>query len=58
MKVLGGSRKELSKYLRADGGRVVYQFTILPKLHEVASGGEVWVLIKGVCRHDLFTRNS
>jgi hypothetical protein len=38
MKVLGGSKKESSKYLRVEGGRVLYQFTIRVKLPEVASG--------------------
>jgi NMD protein affecting ribosome stability and mRNA decay len=38
MKVLGGSRKESSKYLRVKGGRVLYQFTIRVMLPEVASG--------------------
>lgn len=33
-----GSKKERYKYLRVDGGRVVYQFTIRAKLPEVASG--------------------
>jgi hypothetical protein len=32
MKVLGGSRKESSKYLRVQGGRVLHQFTIRVKL--------------------------
>ncbi len=38
MKVLGGSRKESSKYLRVVGGKVLYQFTIRVKLPEEASG--------------------
>jgi hypothetical protein len=38
MKVMEGSKKVRSKYLRGDGGRVVYQFTIRAKLPEVASG--------------------
>ena len=38
MKVLGGSRKESSKYLRVEGGRVLYQFTIRVKLPQEASG--------------------
>lgn len=38
MKVLGGSRKESSKYLRVQGGRVLYQFTIRVKLPQEASG--------------------
>jgi hypothetical protein len=28
MKVLEGSEKESSKYLRMEGGRVLYQFTV------------------------------
>ncbi len=38
MKVLGGSKKESSKYLRVEGGRVLYQFTIRVKLPQEASG--------------------
>ena len=40
MKVLDGSRKERSKYLMVEGGRVVYQFTIHAKLRG-GFGGEV-----------------
>ncbi|MCL7413105.1 MAG: 60S ribosomal export protein NMD3 [ANME-2 cluster archaeon] len=39
MDVLGGSRKESSKYLRVQGGRVLYRFTIRVKLPEKVSGG-------------------
>ena len=39
MKVLGGSKKESSKYLRVQGGRVLYQFTVRVKLPKEASGG-------------------
>ncbi|NOR47055.1 MAG: hypothetical protein GQ533_03275 [Methanosarcinaceae archaeon] len=39
-KVLEGSRKESSRYLRVKGGRVVYQFTICVKLPEVAFGSK------------------
>jgi hypothetical protein len=38
MKVLGGSKKDSSKYLRVQGGRVLYQFTIRVKLPEEALG--------------------
>ncbi|MBW6518857.1 MAG: 60S ribosomal export protein NMD3 [ANME-2 cluster archaeon] len=40
MKVLGGSRKESSKYLRVQGGRVLYRFTIRVKLPKENSGGK------------------
>lgn len=36
---LGGSRKESSKYLRVESGRVLYRFTIRVKLPKEASGG-------------------
>jgi len=32
MKVLGGSKKESTKYLRLQDGKVVYRFTIRVKL--------------------------
>ena len=44
MIVLGGSRKGSSKYLRVQGGRVLYQFTARVKLSKEVLGGEVWVL--------------
>jgi NMD protein affecting ribosome stability and mRNA decay len=40
MKVLGGSKKESSKYLRVDGGRVLYRFTVRIKLPDKASGAK------------------
>ncbi|MCL7415865.1 MAG: 60S ribosomal export protein NMD3 [ANME-2 cluster archaeon] len=40
MKVLGGSRKESSKYVRVQGGRVLYQFTIRVKLPDEVSGAK------------------
>lgn len=39
MRVLGGSRKESSKYLRVQGGRVLYRFTVRVKLPDEATGG-------------------
>jgi hypothetical protein len=41
MKVLGGSKKESSKYLRVQGGRVLYRFTVRVKLPKEASGGDM-----------------
>jgi len=38
MKVLGGSRKEHSKYLLVEGRRVLYQFTIRKTLLQEATG--------------------
>ncbi|MCD4816900.1 MAG: hypothetical protein K8R06_10955 [Methanosarcinales archaeon] len=38
MKVLGGSKKESSEYLRVQGGRVLHQFTIRVKLPQETSG--------------------
>ena len=52
MKVLGGSRKESSKYLRVQGAVPVYN------TGETAAGGfggKVWVLISGVCAHGPFS---
>jgi len=40
MNVLGGSKKESSKYLRVQGGRVLYQVTVRVKLPKEASGEE------------------
>lgn len=37
MKVLGGSKKESTKYLRVENGRAVYRFTIRVKLPDEAS---------------------
>ena len=39
MKVMEGSKKESSKYLRVQGGRVLYQFTVWVKLPKEASRG-------------------
>lgn len=39
MKVLGGSQKESTKYLRVENGRVIYRFTIRIKLPEEPSKG-------------------
>jgi len=38
MKVLGATSKESSKYLRVEGSRVLYQFTIRVKLPQEDSG--------------------
>ncbi len=40
MKVLEGSRKESSTYLRVEGGSVVYQFTIRVKLPKKIDTGQ------------------
>lgn len=40
MKVLGGNRKESSKYLRVEGGKVLYRFTVRVKLPDKASGAK------------------
>lgn len=37
MKVLGGRKKESTKYLRVEGGRAIYRFTIRVKLPDVGS---------------------
>lgn len=37
MKVLGGSKKESTRYLRVEGGRAVYRLTIRVKLPHEAS---------------------
>lgn len=37
-KVLGGSKKESSRYLRVEGGRVLYRFTVRVKLPDKVSG--------------------